>query len=100
MKKNKTHTLKNLKVNFFDGQLGDVISKLQTLVSEYHEFHDLEIETFDDFGEYGIVLIGKKIETDEEFEKRKKREESMFEKNKQHELALLEQLKKKYEGQQ
>lgn len=56
----------------------------------------VEIGTFDEYGVY-FVVICEREETDEEFEGRKFQEKLEAEKERQRELALLNELKLKYE---
>ena len=105
MKKiDKEFELETFSVEDFDGNLGDIITKLQNLVSKYNDYHSLRICAGQTWDTVDISLRGSRKETDAEFAARLKlmrKNKAAAEKKKKtvekQELALLKKLKEKYE---
>ena len=99
--------LKSYSVSSFDGKIDDVI---QMLANDRDDalargFFDLTIDASQYYDDVDIYLNAKRLETDEEFERRKeqmkktRKRDLEFKKNAAaKERELYEKLKKKYEG--
>lgn len=88
------------------GKIDDIISKLQSIKKDLAAkgYRNLEITLHTGHENVDYSITGKRIETDEEFKRRLKRQEAQKkarkvarEKKKERELAELARLKKKYE---
>lgn len=98
MKKKKVFKqLKSLDLNIFDGTLDEVIKRLEDFKTKYKENYD-EISIFAEqqWDSVYISLMGSRLETDEEFNQRTKKDKIRENKIKQKELIELARLKRKY----
>lgn len=99
--------LKSYSVSSFDGKIDDVI---QMLANDRDDalargFFDITIDASQYYDDVDIYLNAKRLETDEEFERRKAMDKKMRAKAREQkktaeakERELYEKLKKKYEG--
>lgn len=106
-KRIKTEELMSFDIDQFNGSLDRLIEWLESLEDEFNEYSNLRIDSYRFYDEVEIRLVGERLETDEEFEKRKKRAEKAKEtrekrrkkeeeKREKEERKQLERLLKKY----